>query len=74
MVATAGSHSGGGDARRIGGDVVITASVGRGGANKPNDVSAIQYGLDQVPPIGGGPNPPLKVGAVWLNGRPAWLP
>ena len=63
-IAPAKSYNGGGDARRIEGDVVITASVGRGGANKANDVSAIQYGLDQVPPVDGGPSTPLKIDGI----------
>ena len=58
---TSGNGNGGGDARRIEGDVAISASVGQGGKNQPDDVSAIQYCLDQVPPIDGGPNPPLKI-------------
>ena len=64
LVAPAKSYSGGGDARRIEGDVAISASVGRGGANKPNDVSAIQYCLDQVLPIDGGPQTPLKIDGI----------
>ncbi len=63
--APAPSTSGGGggvsDARRPEGDIVITGSVGSGGVNKSEDVWNIQYGLDQVPPIDGGPNPPLKI-------------
>ena len=58
---TSGNGSGAGDPRRVEGDVAISASVGQGGKNKPDDVSAIQYCLDQVPPIDGGPNPPLKI-------------
>ncbi len=49
------------DPRRQEGDIVITASVGQSGANKADDVFDIQYGLDQVPPIDGGPEPPLKI-------------
>lgn len=60
-IAPAKPQSGGGDPRRIEGDVAISASVGQGGANKAADVSAIQYCLDQVPPIDGGPTPPLKI-------------
>lgn len=41
--------------------IVISASVGQGGANKKDDVFKIQYGLDQVPPVDGGPSTPLKV-------------
>jgi hypothetical protein len=63
-VAPAQEYNGGGDARRIEGDVVISAPVGQGGKNVPSDVSAIQYGLDQVFPIDGGPNPPLKIDGI----------
>lgn len=49
------------DARRPEGDIVIDRSVGQGGANQSKDVFNIQYGLDQVSPIDGGPNPPLKI-------------
>lgn len=63
-IAPAKTYTSGADPRRVEGDVVITASVGRGGANKPDDVSAIQYCLDQVPPVDGGPNPPLKIDGV----------
>jgi len=49
------------DPRRPEGDIVISASVGQGGRNIADDVFKIQYGLDQVPPIDGGPNPPLKI-------------
>lgn len=34
------------DARRPEGDIVITASVGQGGANRKDDVFNIQYGLN----------------------------
>lgn len=61
--APAKTSSGGGviDPRRPEGDITITASVGQGGVNKQDDVFNIQYGLDQVPPIDGGPAPPLKI-------------
>jgi hypothetical protein len=49
------------DDRRPENDIVIEKSVGVGGANKPDDVFNIQYGLDQVPPIDGGPATPLKI-------------
>lgn len=52
------------DARRPEGDIVITASVGQGGANKKEDVFNIQYGLDQVPPVDGGPEPLLKIDGI----------
>jgi peptidoglycan hydrolase-like protein with peptidoglycan-binding domain len=42
-------------------DITIERSVGQGGANQSNDVFKIQYALDQVAPIDGGPTPPLKV-------------
>ena len=49
------------DPRRPEGDIVITKSVGQGGANIYDDVFNIQYGLDQVAPIDGGPSPQLVV-------------
>lgn len=52
------------DSRRPQGDITITASVGQGGMNKANDVFNIQYGLDQVAPIDGGPTPPLKIDGI----------
>lgn len=52
------------DPRRPEGDIVISASVGQGGVNKKEDVFNIQYGLDQVPPIDGGPNPQLKIDGI----------
>jgi peptidoglycan hydrolase-like protein with peptidoglycan-binding domain len=52
------------DARRPEGDIVIDRSVGQGGANQANDVFNIQYGLDQVPPIDGGPSPQLKIDGI----------
>lgn len=52
------------DPRRPEGDITITAAVGQGGSNKKDDVFNIQYGLDQVPPIDGGPNPPLKIDGI----------
>jgi len=58
------NNSGGGvdDPRRLGeADVVISASVGVNGRNVADDVWNIQYGLDQVPPIDGGPDPQLKI-------------
>lgn len=59
----AAKPSGGGvvDPRRPEGDIVIAKSVGQGGVNQQADVFNIQYGLDQVPPIDGGPTPPLKI-------------
>ncbi len=47
------------DPRRITGDTVITASVGQGGRNVPDDVFKIQYSLDKIAPIDGGPMPQL---------------
>jgi len=52
------------DPRRPEGDIVIDRSVGQGGANDAKDVFNIQYGLDQVPPIDGGPTPPLKIDGI----------
>lgn len=49
------------DPRRPEGDIVITKSVGVGGANVFDDVFNIQYGLDQVAPIDGGPSPQLVI-------------
>lgn len=60
-IAPAKTYTGIVDPRRVEGDVAISASVGEGGANKKDDVSAIQYCLDQVPPIDGGPGTPLKI-------------
>lgn len=59
----AAKPNGGGvvDPRRPEGDIVIAKSVGQGGVNQQSDVFNIQYGLDQVPPIDGGPTPPLKI-------------
>lgn len=51
----------GGNPGRPEGDIVIEKSVGQGGANKFVDVWNIQYGLDQVAPIDGGPNPSLVI-------------
>ena len=42
-------------------DITIDRSVGQAGANQSNDVFKIQYALDQVAPIDGGPTPPLKI-------------
>jgi hypothetical protein len=44
--------------------VVIAASVGAAGANKPTDVRAIQSALNDVPSANGGPTPPLKVDGI----------
>src|SRR5262245_57797629 len=52
------------DERRPQNDIVIEKPVGDGGTNKPDDVFNIQYGLDQVPPIDGGPPTPLKINGV----------
>ena len=60
-IAPARPAGGTADPRRVEGDAAITAPVGQGGVNRPGDVSTIQYCLDQVPPVDGGPNPPLKV-------------
>lgn len=50
------------DQRRPGNeDIKIVKSVGQGGSNQAQDVFNIQYGLDQVAPIDGGPNPQLKI-------------
>ena len=49
------------DPRRPEGDIVITKSVGMGGSNVFDDVFNIQYGLDQVAPIDGGPSPQLVI-------------
>jgi peptidoglycan hydrolase-like protein with peptidoglycan-binding domain len=43
------------------GDIVITKPVGVGGTNVYDDVFNIQYGLDQVAPIDGGPSPQLVI-------------
>ena len=52
------------DPRRPEGDITIERSVGQGGANQSKDVFNIQYGLDQVPPIDGGPSPQLKIDGI----------
>jgi peptidoglycan hydrolase-like protein with peptidoglycan-binding domain len=52
------------DARRPEGEIVIERSVGQGGANQAQDTFNIQYGLDQVPPIDGGPSPQLKIDGI----------
>jgi hypothetical protein len=49
------------DPRRPEGDIVISKSVGMGGVNVFEDVFNIQYGLDQVAPIDGGPSPQLVI-------------
>ena len=49
------------DPKRPEGDIVITKSVGQGGVNIYDDVFNIQYGLDQVAPIDGGPSPQLVI-------------
>lgn len=49
------------DPKRPEGDIVISKSVGQGGANVYDDVYNIQYGLDQVAPIDGGPSPQLVI-------------
>ena len=49
------------DPKRPEGDIVITKPVGQGGANVYDDVYNIQYGLDQVAPIDGGPSPQLVI-------------
>lgn len=49
------------DPKRPEGDIVITKPVGQGGANVYDDVFNIQYGLDQVAPIDGGPSPQLVI-------------
>jgi peptidoglycan hydrolase-like protein with peptidoglycan-binding domain len=41
--------------------VSISAAVGVGGRNVPSDVKTIQTALNNVPPSGGGPVPPLDV-------------
>src|SRR6476620_1129480 len=51
----------GGNPGRPEGDIIIEKSVGMGGANKFLDVWNIQYGLDQVAPIDGGPLPQLVI-------------
>ena len=40
-------------------DYIISASVGRGGVNKPNDVIVIQILLNRIPSGQGGPDPKL---------------
>jgi hypothetical protein len=48
------------------GDVHIARSVGENSTNRPEDVRVIQDALNQVPPLEGGPSPPLKVdGLCW---------
>jgi hypothetical protein len=42
-------------------DVKIGAAVGLSATNKYDDVMAIQYALDKVPPLDGGPNPQIKI-------------
>ncbi len=49
------------DPKRPEGAIVITKSVGMGGSNIYDDVFNIQYGLDQVAPIDGGPSPQLVI-------------
>lgn len=49
------------DPKRPEGDIVISKSVGQGGVNIYDDVYNIQYGLDQVAPIDGGPSPQLVI-------------
>lgn len=49
------------DPKRPEGDIVITKAVGIGGSNIYDDVFNIQYGLDQVAPIDGGPSPQLVI-------------
>jgi hypothetical protein len=49
------------DPRRPEGDIVILKPVGQGGANVYDDVFDIQYALDQVAPIDGGPSPQLVI-------------
>lgn len=51
----------GGDTRRPEGDITITKAVGANAPNLYDDVFNIQYGLDQVAPIDGGPSPQLKI-------------
>lgn len=41
-------------------DYVISASVGRNGANKPNDVIVTQILLNRIPSAQGGPSPQLE--------------
>jgi len=52
------------DPRRPEGDIVIARSVGVGGSNVFEDVFNIQYGLDQVAPIDGGPSPQLVIDGI----------
>ena len=47
--------------KRPTGPIAITKSVGQSAPNLPDDVFQIQYGLNQVAPIDGGPNPQLKI-------------
>jgi hypothetical protein len=64
-VEPAKSPSGGPvDPRRPVGPISITASVGQGGFNKPDDVFKIQYALDTVAPIDGGADPRLKLDSM----------
>ena len=44
--------------------IVISASVGTGGSNRPNDVRAIQNGLNDVEIEDGGPDPLLAVDGI----------
>jgi hypothetical protein len=47
--------------RRPVGPITITKPVGQSSPNVPDDVFNIQYGLNQVAPIDGGPDPQLKM-------------
>jgi hypothetical protein len=49
------------DPKRPEGDIVIVKAVGAGGSNIYDDVFNIQYGLNQVAPIDGGPSPQLLI-------------
>jgi len=49
------------DGRRPKGPITISAAVGQGGLNKPDDVFKIQYALDTVAPIDGGADPRIKI-------------
>jgi hypothetical protein len=55
------SSAGPNDSRRPTGDTVIQKSVGQGGSNQFDDVFKIQYSLDKIAPIDGGPSPQLVV-------------
>lgn len=46
------------------GDLVISASVGAGGFNRPPDVRTIQSALNEVDPTDGGPSPTLAVDGI----------